>query len=142
MTPRIVEMMVMLGLTAGAAPARTARTAPMMRDKLVHTQRVLEALTTSNFELLARESSALSVIAASPRWAEDAGAEAVDGYLPESGRRSLGGIEAAGLGCSREQRHPAGDELLPVPQAPEAFAHRRPAAACTMMPNGGLARVV
>lgn len=41
-----------------------------MREKLDHTQRILEALTTSNQALLMRESEALSRIAASPRWSE------------------------------------------------------------------------
>ena len=57
-------------LCAGAAPAQTARTAPMMREKLIHAQGVLEALTTSNFDLLGREAAALSRIAQSPRWSE------------------------------------------------------------------------
>lgn len=57
-------------LSAALASAQTARTAPMMRDKLVHAQRVLEALTTSNYGLLGRETTALSLIAQSPRWSE------------------------------------------------------------------------
>jgi cytochrome c556 len=57
-------------LCADTAPAQTARTAPMMREKLVHAQAVLEALTTSNFDLLGREAAALSRIAQSPRWSE------------------------------------------------------------------------
>ena len=70
MTGRISGMVVMLLLAAGAADSQTARTAPLMRDKLVHAQSLLEALTTSNFELLTRESAALTRIAESPRWAE------------------------------------------------------------------------
>jgi hypothetical protein len=57
-------------LCAGTTPAQTARTAPMMREKLAHAQGVLEALTTSNYDLLGREAAALSRIAQSPRWAE------------------------------------------------------------------------
>ena len=71
MTTRLsVLTIVMLLLTAGVARAQTARTAPMMREKLVHAQRVLEALTISNYEMLDRESAALTRIAESPRWAE------------------------------------------------------------------------
>jgi cytochrome c556 len=71
MTTRLGALtFVMLLLAAGTAGAQTARTATMMREKLAHTQRVLEALTTSNYELLDRESMALSRIAESPRWAE------------------------------------------------------------------------
>jgi cytochrome c556 len=50
--------------------AQTARTGGVMRQKLGHTQKLLEALTTSNQALLARESEALSGIAASPAWNE------------------------------------------------------------------------
>jgi cytochrome c556 len=57
-------------LVASAAQGQTARTAPMMREKLVHTQRVLEALTTSDYRLLDGESAALARIAESPRWQE------------------------------------------------------------------------
>jgi cytochrome c556 len=55
---------------ASAASAQTPRTGAVMREKLGHSQKILEALTTSNQTLLARESEALSRIAASPVWAE------------------------------------------------------------------------
>ena len=42
----------------------------MMREKLGHAQKILEALTTSNRDLLTAESGALVTIAKSPRWAE------------------------------------------------------------------------
>ena len=57
-------------LTASVSPAQTARTALVMREKLSHAQKILEALTTSNQALLERESGAMARIAASPRWAE------------------------------------------------------------------------
>jgi cytochrome c556 len=41
-----------------------------MREKLAHAQKLLEALTTSNRELLVNESDAMVRIAASPQWAE------------------------------------------------------------------------
>jgi cytochrome c556 len=59
-----------LALSAGGSPAQTARTGTMMREKLGHAQKILEALTTSNRDLLAAESGALVTIAKSPRWAE------------------------------------------------------------------------
>jgi cytochrome c556 len=59
-----------LALSAGSSPAQTARTGTMMREKLGHAQKILEALTTSNRDLLAAESGALVTIAKSPRWAE------------------------------------------------------------------------
>ena len=61
--------MVLLG-GAGTARGQTVRTGSMMREKLVHAQQVLEALATSNYDSLDRESSALARIAESPRWAE------------------------------------------------------------------------
>jgi hypothetical protein len=71
MTTRLGTVTIaMLLLVAGAAQAQTARTAPMMREKLVHAQGVLEALTTSDYPMLDRESAALARIAESPRWAE------------------------------------------------------------------------
>jgi cytochrome c556 len=59
-----------LALSAGNSASQTARTGAMMREKLAHAQKILEALTTSNRDLLTAESGALVVIAKSPRWAE------------------------------------------------------------------------
>jgi len=59
-----------LFLTAAVSPAQTPRTGLIMREKLAHAQKVLEALTTSNQALLERESGALTRIAASPQWGE------------------------------------------------------------------------
>jgi hypothetical protein len=53
---------------AAVAAAQTPRTGRMMRDKLVHSQKILEALTTSNQDLLTREADALAGIAHSPQW--------------------------------------------------------------------------
>ena len=61
---------VILTLAAGHPAAQTPRTGTMMREKLAHAQKILEALTTSNRDLLTAESDALVVIAKSPRWAE------------------------------------------------------------------------
>ena len=57
-------------VTTGSAGGQTPRTATMMREKLTHAQKVLEALTTSNQDLLQRESVALDRITQSPRWDE------------------------------------------------------------------------
>lgn len=70
-TTRIVGLSIVMWLLAtGAAPGQTARTGSMMREKLGLAQRVLAALTTSDYSLLDRESTALSRLAESPRWAE------------------------------------------------------------------------
>ena len=65
-----VLSIVMLLLAAVAASAQTARTGQLMREKLGHAQRLLQALTTSDYAMLDRESVALSRLADSPRWAE------------------------------------------------------------------------
>jgi cytochrome c556 len=71
MTTRISGLTLgFLLLAGGLASAQTPRTAGLMREKLGHAQKLLQALTTSDQTLLARESEALSRIAASPRWAE------------------------------------------------------------------------
>jgi cytochrome c556 len=59
-----------LALSAGHSAAQTPRTGAMMREKLAHAQKILEALTTSNRDLLTVESGALATIAKSPRWAD------------------------------------------------------------------------
>jgi ABC-type sugar transport system substrate-binding protein len=46
--------------SSGSAAMQTAATGRLMREKLGHAQRVLEALTTSDYALLERESTALS----------------------------------------------------------------------------------
>lgn len=71
MTTRLGLFVLVLLLAGGTVTsAQTARTGGVMRQKLAHAQKILEALTTSNHALLARESEALSGIAASPTWNE------------------------------------------------------------------------
>ena len=52
------------------ARAQTPRTRTVMRTKLVHTQKILEALMTSDYAALERESAALSKITETPEWSE------------------------------------------------------------------------
>ena len=61
----------LLTLSTGVAPAQTPRTGTLMREKLAHSQKILEALATSNQDLLIREADALSRIASSPQWTAD-----------------------------------------------------------------------
>jgi hypothetical protein len=58
----------MLALAAAQAGGQTPRTGKLMREKLVHAQRILEALTTSNHALLEREATALARVTESPDW--------------------------------------------------------------------------
>jgi hypothetical protein len=125
MTGRISVMVVMLLLAAGAADSQTARTAPLMRDKLVHAQSLLEALTTSNFELLTRERGPhphrrITALGGT----QDPGAEAADGQLPEGSGRSGRGDKDAGPGCRSGTLQRISHQLLPVPQAAERYADR------------------
>lgn len=55
-----LSLMMMLLSSSGAASPRTAATARVMRDKLLHAQLLLQAITTSDYALLERESQALS----------------------------------------------------------------------------------
>lgn len=66
----------------------------MMRDKLGHAQRILEALTTSNHDLLIRETGALSRIAQSQQWTTDLRTPELRGYA-ESFIKSVAELEAA-----------------------------------------------
>ena len=59
-----------LMLCASTASAQTARTGRLMREKLQHSQRILQAVTTSDWALLERETQALTAITKSPTWAE------------------------------------------------------------------------
>jgi cytochrome c556 len=70
MTNRLGHLALVLLLATGVASAQTARTAGVMREKLGHAQKILEAVTTSNQALMIRESEALSRIVASPAWNE------------------------------------------------------------------------
>jgi cytochrome c556 len=47
---------------------QTVATGRVMREKLMHSQRILEAILVSNFDLLERESTALSKATEAPGW--------------------------------------------------------------------------
>ena len=71
MTTRIAALCVAaVMLVAGCADAQTARTGRLMRQKLMHAQRLLGALTTSDYTLLQRETLALTRMTRSPAWNE------------------------------------------------------------------------
>lgn len=59
---RVVALVVVtvVAMASSGSAMQTAATGRLMREKLTHAQRVLEALTTSNLALLERESAALS----------------------------------------------------------------------------------
>ena len=55
-----VAAVTVLIMGSSGSAMQTAATGRLMREKLTHAQRVLEALTTSDYALLERESAALS----------------------------------------------------------------------------------
>ena len=83
MNPHLRIGLLSLGalvFATGLAPAQTPRTGNLMREKLVHSQKILEALTTSNQALLLRESEALQQIAGSPQWTAELRTPELRGY--------------------------------------------------------------
>lgn len=71
MTTRICALIVsMVLIGANVADAQTARTGRLMREKLLHSQRILAALTTSDYALLQKETLALTQITKNPIWTE------------------------------------------------------------------------
>ena len=94
MTRRISALaLAALLLFAVSADAQTARTGRLMREKLQHAQRILAALTTSDYGLLQRETRALKQITESPTWTELMTAE----LLPYTGgfSKALADLSAA-----------------------------------------------
>jgi cytochrome c553 len=71
MTTRTCALIVSaLLLGVNVADAQTARTGRLMREKLLHSQRILGALTTSDYGLLQKETLALTRITQNPTWTE------------------------------------------------------------------------
>lgn len=61
-------MLALVVATLGTSSAQTPSTGRVMRDKLTHSQRILEAILTSDFALLDRESAALVRATELPGW--------------------------------------------------------------------------
>jgi cytochrome c556 len=60
--------MMMLLLLGSPAPGQTTATARLMREKLTHAQAILEALTTTNYDLLKSHSMELSRLTQAQGW--------------------------------------------------------------------------
>jgi hypothetical protein len=60
---------LMAALVSTTPSAQSTRLKLLMRTKLDHSQKVLEAVVTSNWQLLDRESRALADVARDPEWA-------------------------------------------------------------------------
>ena len=84
---------VLVALFGVVTPAQTPATGRVMREKLGHSQKILEAILTSNFAQLERESAALSKATQSSAWSVLRGPE----YVRQSERflKSLQEMDAA-----------------------------------------------
>jgi hypothetical protein len=58
-----------LAMSSSALPAQTVETRALMHEKLMHSEKVLEVVMTSNYGLLQHESEALAQITKDPAWA-------------------------------------------------------------------------
>ena len=66
---RLLVAVLLISLIAGPAPsAQPARTKQIMRAKLEHSQKILEAVVTSNWQLLERESGDMALVVQDPAW--------------------------------------------------------------------------
>ena len=71
LSTRFVEVrlvVILVGMSGLTGLAQTPATGRVMREKLGHSQKILEAILTSNFALLERESAALAKATDSPAW--------------------------------------------------------------------------
>ena len=59
---------LLLAITSGAASPQTIRLNQVMRNKLEHSQKILEAVVTSNWQLLDAETKALAAVTRDPAW--------------------------------------------------------------------------
>jgi hypothetical protein len=64
----LATALVVVAAATQPAATQTTATGRLMRQKLTHAQRLLEAITTSNYALLGRETAALVAIPQSPAW--------------------------------------------------------------------------
>jgi cytochrome c556 len=77
---RLVLILLLGAVSSQAGFGQTPATRRVMREKLGHSQKILEAILTSNFTLLETESTALTKATRSPAWTVLQGPE----YLRQS----------------------------------------------------------
>ena len=130
MTVRLVIGVLTAALIAAGASVtgQTLKTSRVMKEKLTHAQRILEALTTSNYPLLDQQAEALSRIVDSPEWDElktpefrgyiEAFTKATRDLLAASKRRDLdtaaARYEPLVASCYSCHRYRKGSRLAPV----------------------------
>jgi hypothetical protein len=67
-TPHRILLSLFIVALCGTAATAQSRTGRIMRQKLAHSQKIVEAILTSDFGLLARESAALGKVTESSAW--------------------------------------------------------------------------
>lgn len=77
---RLVAILLLAAMFGSTGSAQTTGTRRAMREKLGHSQKILEAILSSNFSLLESESAALAKVTQSPAWTVLQGPE----YLRQS----------------------------------------------------------
>jgi cytochrome c556 len=77
---RLLVVLLLVALSGLGASGQTPATGRVMREKLGHSQKILEAILTSNFTLLERESAALAKVTETPAWSVLKGPE----YMKQS----------------------------------------------------------
>ena len=131
MSLRLAAILALMAACSQGAPAQTPSTGRVMREKLTHSQNILEAIMTSDFALLQRESAEIEKATESPAWSVF--------NSPEYQRQTCGlrsghpgprrCRESPRPGCRRAALHVADLELLPVPSIHEEHAHGHAVAA-------------
>lgn len=66
---RSLAVLGVVVMSGTAVPGQTPATGLVMREKLAHSEQILEAVMTSNYPLLQRESEALAQATKAPAWA-------------------------------------------------------------------------
>jgi Cytochrome C' len=66
---RLATIALLLVTWGSTLPGQTVATANVMREKLAHSEKILESIMTSNLDMLGRESQALSRATTAPGWA-------------------------------------------------------------------------
>lgn len=64
----VLTLLFLLGAGSWSTSAQTRRLNAVMRGKLDHSKNVLEAVVTSNWQMLERESRALAAVTQEPAW--------------------------------------------------------------------------
>jgi hypothetical protein len=65
---RLMVVILLVVMSGASGTGQTPATGRLMREKLGHSQRILEAILTSNFVLLDQESAALAKATEAPAW--------------------------------------------------------------------------